>query len=66
MNKLTRVTLIVAVLAIIALVAHVTLLDGLGGLFWSCSFHADSVTRYASGYTDGAFRHVRLGMAKKM
>jgi hypothetical protein len=59
---------IVLILAALALVLaggilHVTLLDGLDGLLLSRFIVDFEDTRYASGYSDRAFRAVRVGMS---
>ena len=43
------------------LIAHLTLLDGVGGLFAIGS----SLTEYAPGYSDQAFRRVQLGDSER-
>ncbi len=52
-----------AILMASTLLLHAYLLDGLDGWFFSTGFEED--TEYAGGYSDDAFRSVRLGMATR-
>jgi len=64
MKNLKRLIIALCVLGVsAAIITQVYSLDGLTGVFFSLGEKEN--TTYASGYTDAAFRKVRLGMSSK-
>ena len=59
--KLITIVSIIAVVGVL-LALHFYTLDGLDGWFWSSGFVDDTV--YAPGYSDRAFRMVKVGMSR--
>lgn len=53
---------VLGLVAITLLSLHIWLIDGLDGLIWGSLFQED--TAYATGYSDSAWRSVRIGMAQ--
>ena len=65
MNRTVKRLVVVGLAGLLVLLAlHVYLLDGIDGWFFSKLAVGGEHTRYASGYTDSAFRSVRVGMSK--
>ena len=61
MRSSFRILLSLICIVIVLLTVHLYLLDGLDG--WIFSRLVESDTRYASGYSDNAFREVKAGMS---
>jgi hypothetical protein len=60
MRKTLTATICSALVLAAAAAVHFRSLDGLDGLLFGLAFTEDTV--YAAGYSDSAFRSVRLGM----